>query len=142
MKIGELAKRGGASIETIRFYERRGLLNEPPRTASGYRSYGEADLRLLRFIRQAKSLGFSLKEIGTILRLRAGGKCPCGEVTRIGEKHLRDLGRQIELLHRFHAELARAVKTWRRTGGRRIPGDAICILIERTMHGADGKGKR
>lgn len=141
MKIGELARQAGVSIETIRFYERKRLLNEPPRTASGYRRYGETDLRLLRFIRRAKSLGFSLNEIGAILRMRESGKCPCGEVTRIGEKHLRDLGRQIELLSRFHAALARSVKSWRRMGERRVSGDAICALIERTMPAPDERGK-
>lgn len=139
MKTGELAKQGGVSVEAIRFYERKGLLKEPPRTNSGYRSYGEGDVRQLGFIRQAKSLGFSLKEIRTILRLRENGKCPCGEVTRIGEAHLRDLGRQINLLQRFHAELSRAVKAWRRTGAQRVSGDAICVLIERTMRGAGAR---
>lgn len=138
MKIGELAKRVGVNIQTVRFYERRGLLPKPTRKESGYRIYGPKDLHRLRFIRHAKTLGFSLKEIATILQMRAKGKCPCGQVTRIGEEHLRDLGQQIERLRRFQAELSSAVKTWKRLGEQRVSADAICALIERTM---DGTGK-
>ncbi len=135
MKIGELAKQAGVNIQTVRFYERRGLLPEPTRKESGYRIYGADDLHRLRFIRQAKTLGFSLNEIATILRMRDKGKCPCGEVTKIGEKHLRDLGEQIKRLRSFHNELSRAVKSWKSLGEQRVSADAICVLIERTMDG-------
>lgn len=142
MKIGELAKQVGVNVQTVRFYERRGLLPEPMRKESGYRIYGPNDLHRLRFIRQAKSLGFSLNEIAIILRMRERGKCPCGKVTKIGEEHLRDLGRQIDRLRRFHAELSRAVRTWKRLGEQRVSADAICVLIERTMDGTQKKEKR
>ena len=65
--VGQLARRAGVNIETIRYYERRGLLREPPRTASGYRQYAETDLWSLQFIARAKQLGFTLAEIGTLL---------------------------------------------------------------------------
>lgn len=135
LTIGHLAKQAGVNLETVRYYERRELLPEPMRKESGYRVYGPEDLHRLRFIRQAKSLGFSLNEIATILRMRERGKCPCGEVTKIGEKHLRELGQQIEQLRRFHKELSRAVKDWKRLGEQRVSADAICVLIERTMDG-------
>jgi len=142
MKIGELAKQVGVNVQTVRFYERRELLPEPMRKESGYRTYGPDDLRRLRFIRHAKTLGFTLTEIATILRMREKGKCPCGEVTKIGQKHLRDLAQQIGRLHRFQAELSRAVKTWKRLGEQRVSADAICVLIERTMDGAGKKEKK
>lgn len=69
MKIGELAKRAGVAVDTVRFYERQGLLPAPQRQASGYRRYDEADVRRLRFIRRAKSLGFTLGEIQELLAL-------------------------------------------------------------------------
>jgi MerR family mercuric resistance operon transcriptional regulator len=141
VKIGELAKQVRVNVQTVRFYERRGLLPEPTRKESGYRIYGPDDLHRLRFIRHAKTLGFSLGEIAAILRMRAKGKCPCTEVTRIGEEHLRDLAQQIKQLSRFQAELSRAVKTWKRLGEQRVSADAICVLIERTMDEA-GKKKR
>ena len=133
LTIGHLAREAGVNLETVRYYERRALLPEPMRKESGYRVYGPDDLHRLRFIRQAKSLGFSLNEIAEILRMRDKDECPCGQVTKIGEKHLRDLGQQIERLRSFHNELSRAVKTWKRLGEQRVSADAICILIERTM---------
>ncbi len=63
MTTGELAKRAGVGVETIRFYERKGLLPEPPRRYSGYREYPEAAVGRVRFIRRAKELGFTLKEV-------------------------------------------------------------------------------
>ena len=65
--IGRLADSAGVNVETIRYYERRGLLSEPPRSSSGYRQYGEADLWRLGFIRRAKGLGFTLTEIASLL---------------------------------------------------------------------------
>lgn len=142
MRIGELAKQGGVNVQTVRFYERQGLLLEPPRRESGYRIYGSGDLHRLCFIRQAKVLGFSLKEIATILQMRERGRCPCGQVTRIGERHLQELGEQIRRMRRFYADLSRAVKTWKRLGNQRVSADAICVLIERTMESADYKNTR
>ena len=74
--IRELAKETGTSVQTLRFYERLGLMPKPARTESGYRLYGSGDLRRVALIRQAKSLGFSLDEIKRILRLRQQGSCP------------------------------------------------------------------
>ncbi|HEX4002877.1 MAG TPA: heavy metal-responsive transcriptional regulator [Candidatus Acidoferrales bacterium] len=142
MRIGQLAKQVGVNVQTVRFYERRGLLPEPTRKESGYRIYGPDDLHRMRFIRHAKTLGFSLNEIATILRMREKGKCPCGEVTKIGERHLQDLGQQIERLRVFYADLSRAVKTWKRLGEQRVSAHAFCVLIERTMDGAGKKERR
>jgi DNA-binding transcriptional MerR regulator len=69
MRIGELAFKVGVNIQTIRFYERRRLLGQPPRTPSGYRSYGQRDLEALQFIRWAQQLGFTLKEVKQLLQL-------------------------------------------------------------------------
>jgi Hg(II)-responsive transcriptional regulator len=70
MRIGELAKRAGVNIQTVRYYERRGLLHDPRRRADGYREYTEATLERLRFIKRAQELGFTLSEIGELLALR------------------------------------------------------------------------
>ena len=69
MKIGELARRADVAIDTVRYYERQGLIPAPPRSASGYRHYGDADVAKLRFIRRAKALGFTLEEIRELLAL-------------------------------------------------------------------------
>jgi MerR family mercuric resistance operon transcriptional regulator len=74
MTIGELARRGGVGIETVRYYQRRKLLEEPPRHGRGFRQYSDETLRTLRFIRRAKGLGFTLKEISKLLALRAADR--------------------------------------------------------------------
>ena len=94
MQIGELARRSSVTVQTVRFYERLKLLPEPQRKDSGYRVYSETDLKRLRFVRQGKSLGFSLDEIRDILRMRERGHCPCGEVFSIAERHLQSVEQQ------------------------------------------------
>ena len=69
MRIGELAAKAAVNIQTVRFYERKGLLKNPPRSISGYRCYGQADLEALCFIRRSQELGFSLHEISQLLPL-------------------------------------------------------------------------
>lgn len=82
MTIGQLAKRAHVHVETVRYYERRGLVAEPRRTASGYRQYGEAAVARIRFIKRAQDLGFSLKEISELLGLRIRHATACGPVER------------------------------------------------------------
>lgn len=133
MKIGELAKRTGTSVQTLRFYERSGLLLNPERTDSGYRMYASGDLRRVELILQAKQLGFSLDEIKRILRLRQQGSCPCGEVVQMLDKHLRETDEQIRNLQQFRRELASTLKDWKESGEQGVPGEVICGLIERTI---------
>ncbi len=80
MTIGQVAKQTGVGIETIRFYERRGLIDEPPRRDSGYRQYSEDVIARLEFIKRAKELGFSLKEINELFSLRVDHDTSCGDV--------------------------------------------------------------
>src|SRR5436309_5433385 len=86
--IGRLAKLSGVRPDTIRFYERSGLLPKPQRLASGYRTYDDAALKQVRFIRKAQSLGFSLDEIQRIMNLRGHGREPCHYVIRMAETTL------------------------------------------------------
>src|SRR4029453_2542838 len=91
ISIGELSKRSGVNIETIRYYERIKMLPAPPRTASGRRIYGETDLRILAFIRRARELGFSLDEVRALLRLGAPNTATCAEVKEIAAHHLQHI---------------------------------------------------
>ena len=109
LTIGRLARRAGVGIDTVRFYERARLLPRPERTASGYRSYADADVERLRFIRRAKALGFSLEEIAELLRLSEGKGGRAG-VKALAEKRLRDLDRKIRELTVFRDTLARYAK--------------------------------
>jgi DNA-binding transcriptional MerR regulator len=133
MQIGQLAKQTGVSIQTVRFYERQRLLPEPARKESGYRIYSSEHVKHLRFVLQAKALGFSLAEIREILQMRERDQCPCNDVVGFAEKHLKTVRGQIADLTRFENQLTRALRQWRRKAERYVSADAICVLIERTM---------
>ena len=107
--IGQLAKRSGVKIETIRYYERVKMLVAPPRTASGRRVYHVADLRTLVFIRRSRELGFSLDEIRTLLRLGGPEKATCREVREIALQHLDDIRAKIDDLKRLERLLSKTV---------------------------------
>ena len=141
MHIGELARKAGVNIQTIRFYEHEKLLPPPARKPSGYRVYGEDDLPRLRFIRQAKELGFSLEEIREILRMRAQGACPCERVISLAERHLGEIRQTILQLAGFEKELARALKQWRNSGQPKLAANEFCALIERTI-GTEKRSRR
>lgn len=96
--IGELAQRGGVAIDTVRYYERDGLLHPAARLDSGYRRYGEAELRRLRFIRRAKALGFSLEDIRSLLDISAERNV--AKVKHAAEARLADIQRRINELQR------------------------------------------
>ena len=102
--IGQLAKRGGVGIDTIRYYERNGLLAPSTRLASGYRRYGELELARLRFIRRAQALGFTLKEIKELLALSA--QRDVGRVKRSAQTKLLDVKSRIAALERIRDGLA------------------------------------
>jgi DNA-binding transcriptional MerR regulator len=142
MQIGELARRADVNIQTIRFYERQKLLPEPERKPSGYRVYGDSDLRRLLFIRQAKALGFSLEEIHEILVMRARGACPCGRVVSLAERHLENIRVTIRNLAGFEKELSRAVNKWKNAGRPRLAANEFCALIERAMRAEKKEARR
>jgi len=96
--IGQLAKRGGVRVDTVRYYERNGLLTARSRLASGYRRYGEIEVARLRFIRRAQALGFTLKEIKELLALSA--KRDVGRVKRSAQAKLKDVQARITALQR------------------------------------------
>lgn len=131
--IGQLAKLAGVKPDSVRFYERSGLLPKPQRLASGYRAYDESALRRLRFIKQAQSLGFSLDEIKRILNLRGAGSETCRCVLAIAEATLSDTEEKLRELQEFHDRLKQAVTDWKRSAARRRKCHAeFCDLIEKT----------
>ena len=88
LRIGEVAARAGVNVQTLRFYERRGLLQEPPRRPSGYREYPPESVRLIRFVKRAQQLGFSLDEVHELLQLRMGRRAACADVKHAAEEKL------------------------------------------------------
>ncbi len=108
LTIGKAAIQAGLSIDTVRFYERSGLLKPPPRTASGYRLYSTDDIGRLRFIHRAKALGFTLEEVGQLLRLNDGtGRRR--DVKSIAARRLTELEQKIKELSRIRHALAHLV---------------------------------
>lgn len=107
LMIGDLAGATGTKVNTIRFYEQIGLMRPAPRTASGRRTYGEPDLRRLRFIRHARTLGFETREIRSLLALSDRPQSDCGKATEIARCHLSDVKRRIAQLGRLKRELTR-----------------------------------
>lgn len=99
MTIGKVARQTGVSVETIRFYERKGLIVQPPKsTDSAFRSYPAETINRLRFIRQAQRLGFALQEIAELLALRADPSADCAEVRERAQEKLQDVDRKIDQL--------------------------------------------
>ena len=120
--IGALAQAAGVNLETIRFYQRRGLLPEPTRPQGGIRRYGDPDLARVRFIKSAQHLGFSLDEVAELLKLEDGSHC--GEARAQGERKLADVRARLLDLQRIEQALSELLK---RCHGAR--GKVCCPLI-------------
>ncbi len=116
LKTGELAKQAGVNVETLRFYEREGLLAEPPRRASGYREYPPDTVQRIRFIQRAKELGFTLREIKGLLELRVDPETTCAEVKQQAAEKIADVKQKISDLRRIERALNKLLKTCRGSG--------------------------
>ncbi|MEM8707549.1 MAG: heavy metal-responsive transcriptional regulator [Actinomycetota bacterium] len=106
MRIGELGERCGVTAKTIRYYESIGLLDEPARTSSGYRSYGDEAVERLSFIRDAQATGLTLAEVASVLELKGSGQVSCGHTAALLERHLTEIDSQIAHLTAAREELA------------------------------------
>jgi len=127
LKIGEVSKRAEVGIETLRYYERLGLLGAPRRTESGYRLYTESIFARLDFIRKAQAMGFNLEEIALIIKESEKGQSPCADVRRIARRKLEELDLRLEQLRQYRDELALNLAEWERKGSA---AGKICGLIE------------
>ncbi len=105
MTIGEVADRSSVNVQTIRYYERRGLLPTPRRSPGGYRQYSADNVHRIRFIKRAQALGFSLDKISELLALRVDPSSNCEEVLHHAEIKLRDIDERIEALRRMRRSL-------------------------------------
>jgi MerR family mercuric resistance operon transcriptional regulator len=105
LQRAELARRTGSNLETVRYYEKVGLLPKPPRTAAGYRTYDTTHERRLRFILRARELGFSLNEVRELLRLVDERDQPCAEARAVAAAHLDDVRAKIADLKRMERVL-------------------------------------
>lgn len=130
MRIGELAAQLNLNAQTIRYYERIGLLPEPERTESGYRVYGPADERRLRFIKSARNTGLTLGEVKEVLTLHERGEQPCAYVMQTLADRAEAIGRQIAELVRFKGELDLLVAEARARSDHEQPDYGYCDIIE------------
>lgn len=110
MKIGEAAKLTGLGIETIRFYEREGLI-KPEKLSSGYRTYTDDLILKMKFIIQAKSLGFSLKETKELLSLHANTKSKCSSVRKKAQSKVNEIEQKLDQLKSMRTVLKKLIKT-------------------------------
>jgi Hg(II)-responsive transcriptional regulator len=131
LTIGDVARRAGVGVETVRFYERQGLLDEPERRASGYRQYDEEAVAVLRFIRRAKDLGFTLKEIKALLGLRLDASATRADVRRQAKVKVADIEAKIADLRRMRDALLSLVNQCHGDG------DATGCPILKALQGED-----
>lgn len=127
MTIGRLARAAGVNIETVRYYQRRGLLNTPRKPPGGTRRYASDSLTRLRFIRRAQELGFTLREIAGLLKLGDGS---CAETRAIAEHRLADIETRIHDLESMRDTLGKLIRTCR--AGNRPPCPIIASLDRKT----------
>ena len=123
---GDLARATGCNIETIRYYEKTGILPDPPRTGAGYRIYSGVHATRLRFILRARELGFSMEDIRGLLGLEDGTAPTCAEVKVRTERHLADVRARIVDLRRIEAVLA---ETATRCSGAEVPDCPVLDAI-------------
>jgi DNA-binding transcriptional MerR regulator len=123
LTVGEVARMAGVNAQTVRYYERRGLLPEPPRRSSGYRAYPLETVSLIRFIKKARELGFSLGEVGGLLALRSPGRSR-GETGSAAQETIRLVDEKISRLASLRAVLASYVEQ----GGE-------CLIVESLNEG-------
>ena len=124
ISIGEVARKSGVKVPTIRYYEQIGLMPEPPRTSSNRRLYGSADLSRLAFIRHARELGFEIDAIRTLLQLQENPGQSCAPVDTIAKARLAEVAQRMASLLALKAELERMIRSCKR--GR----VAECRIIE------------
>lgn len=111
LTIGKLASATGTKVETVRYYERVGLIDRPSRTEGNYRSYRPEDLERLRFVRRTRDLGFSLDEVRALLDLAAQRDRDCGTVDELATRHLTEIDRKIADLTALRRELASVISS-------------------------------
>ena len=109
LKVGEVAKRAGVNLQTIHYYERRGLLSKPPRTGANYRAYPADAVLRVRFVKRAQELGFTLKEIKELLSLRAAPRTRCADVRQRATAKVQDIDAKVRTLQAMRKALTKLV---------------------------------
>ena len=135
MKIGELARKAGSNSETVRYYERIGLLPRPGRTDSNYRDYSQEDVERLTFIRHARGLGFELADIRSLIDLAEHPERDCGEADAIASRHLEAVEAKMTQLEKLRSELGHMISQCR--GGSVSSCRILQVLSDHALCGTD-----
>jgi DNA-binding transcriptional MerR regulator len=135
---GELARQAGVSTDTLRHYERKGILAAPRRLSNGYRKYTRETLERVRLVRRALAVGFTLDELASILRERDGGGAPCREVRALAAAKLSDVERRLEEMMALRDELRRMLRNWDKKLAGRATGEQARLLDALAATGATG----
>jgi Cd(II)/Pb(II)-responsive transcriptional regulator len=134
MRIGELAHKAGVDVQTVRYYEREGLLDAPARTGSGYRVYGPEHLERLNFVRHCRSLDMPLAEIKRLIELSRDTRVSCEQVDALVLAHLDRVRAKLAALHTLETQLA--TLSAQCASGHRV---ADCGILEELIHAAHGE---
>ena len=134
MRIGELARQAGVDVQTVRYYEREGLLDAPARTASGYRAYGPQHLERLNFVRHCRSLDMPLAEIRRLIELSRDTRVSCDQVNTLVRTHLERVQAKRKALQTLEGQLE--ALTAQCESGHRV---ADCGILEELIHAAHGE---
>src|SRR5215470_1979412 len=135
LQIGMAAKQTGLTIDTIRFYQKSGLLKPPARTTAGYRVFTESEISDLQFIARAQDLGFSLAEIKELVSLRTENDQGCPEVRGLVKRKLKNVREKIATLKELEAELTRGLRSCDRVLRRHATSPRVCPVIEEIATG-------
>lgn len=130
MYVTELAKTTGVSPDTVRYYSKIGMLKPQRNTENSYQVYGAKDARRLRFIRAAKSLGYTLRDIREIFADADRGESPCPRVRAVIERHIKETGARMADLTALHHKMEQALEAWQRMPDSHPNGESVCRLIE------------
>ena len=128
--IGAASFLTGVNVETIRYYERKGIVPRPARTASGRRTYNTGDIERLRFVKRCRNLDFSIRDIQVLLDLAQNTEAPCPQARAVGKRHLADVGHKIDRLRQLERALAALL-------GQCNDDQSACPLLNRLLHDSD-----
>ncbi|MCP4998568.1 MAG: helix-turn-helix domain-containing protein [Hyphomicrobiales bacterium] len=123
---GEAAVRSGVLIETIRYYEREGIVPKPDRTASGRRTYSDVDIARLRFVKRCRDLGFPTPDVRSLLGLTDGSQSTCSAAQQIAARHLSDVRNKIADLRGMESSLEKMMELCSQ-------GDAVCPILDQLL---------
>ena len=134
MRVNQVAKELGITVDTVRYYTREGLLQPQTNRKNGYKEYTEKERRRLRFIVSARQLGFSVKDISQIIAMADTGKAACPLVRRLIEQRLQETEQRFQDIGLLRQRMLAASKEWSKKPDRAPTGTMICHLIEEFVH--------